>query len=80
MPIVLRLDRMLVERKMSQVKLAQRIGIAPVNLSRVNSGKIKAIRFSTLDAICRELRCKPGDILDYLTEDELRELNSYNLP
>ena len=78
MPIVLRFDRMLVERKMSQVKLAQKIGIAPVNLSRFNTGKIKAIRFSTLDAICRELRCKPGDILDYLTEDELRDLEYFN--
>jgi len=73
MPIVLRLDRMLAERKMSQVELANKIGIAPMNLSRIKTGRIRAIRFSTLDAICRELRCKPGDILDYLTEEEIEE-------
>ena len=73
MPIVLRLDRMLAERKMSQIELAKRIGIAPMNLSRIKTGRIRAIRFSTLDAICRELRCKPGDILDYLTEEEMEE-------
>ena len=74
MPIILRLDRMLAERKMSQTELAQRIDIAPINLSRIKTGKIKAIRFSTLEGICKELRCKPGDILDYLTEEEAEEL------
>ena len=77
MPIILRLDRMLAERKMSQTKLAEKVGIAPMNLSRIKTGRIKAIRFSTLDALCRELRCKPGDILDYLSEDELRDLDFF---
>ena len=73
MPIILRLDRMLAERKMTQVELAERIGLAPMNLSRIKTGRIRAIRLSTLDAICRELRCKPGDILDYLTLEEMEE-------
>jgi len=73
MPIVIRLDRMLAERKMTQVELAGRIDLAPMNLSRMKTGRIKSIRFSALDAICRELRCKPGDILDYLTEEEMVE-------
>lgn len=73
MPIVSRLDRMLAERKISQIDLANRIGIAPMNLSRIKTGRIKAIRFSTLNALCEELRCKPGDILDYLTEEEMQE-------
>lgn len=73
MPIVLRLDRMLAERKMSQIDLAEKIGIAPINLSRIKTGKIKAVRFSTLEALCRELQCKPGDLLDYLTDEEMKE-------
>ena len=73
MPIISRLDRMLAERKISQIDLAERIGIAPMNLSRIKTGRIRAIRFSTLDALCRELKCKPGDILDYLTLEEVEE-------
>ncbi len=74
MPIILRLDRVLADRKMSQTDLAEKIDIAPMNLSRIKTGKIKAIRFSTLDGLCRELRCQPGDILEYLTEEQVKEL------
>lgn len=74
MPIILRLDRMLADRKMSQNDLAERIGIAPMNLSRIKTGKIKAVRFSTLEGLCRELRCQPGDILEYLTDEEVDKL------
>lgn len=62
------------ERKMSLGELAQRINIAPANLSRIKTGKIKAIRFSTLEGICKELGCQPGDILEYLTDEEAEKL------
>ncbi|MGQ1908720.1 helix-turn-helix domain-containing protein [Marinifilum sp. RC60d5] len=65
MPIITNLDVMLAKRKMSSKELAERIGITVANLSILKSGKAKAIRFSTLEAICRELNCTPGDILDY---------------
>lgn len=74
MPIVLRLDRAMAERKMSLGELAQRINIAPANLSRIKTGKIRAIRFSTLEGICKELGCQPGDILEYLTDEEAERL------
>ena len=56
---------MLAKRKMSSGELASRVGITQANLSILKTGKAKAVRFSTLDAICRELRCQPGDILEY---------------
>lgn len=65
MPIIVRLDVMLALRKAKSRDLAQRIGITEANLSLLKSGKVKGIRFATLDAICAELDCKPGDILDY---------------
>lgn len=65
MAIILRLDRMLADRKMQLSELADRIGISVVNLSNIKTGKVKAIRFSTLNAICRELNCQPGDILEF---------------
>ncbi|GAB7088584.1 helix-turn-helix domain-containing protein [Marinifilum fragile] len=65
MPIITNLDVMLAKRKMSSKELAERIGITVANLSILKSGKAKAIRFTTLEAICRELECKPGDILDF---------------
>ena len=65
MAIIVRLDRMLVERKMQLNELAERVGISVVNLSNLKTGKVKAVRFSTLSSICRELNCKPGDLLDY---------------
>lgn len=63
--IILRLDRVMADRKMSLNELSEKIGIANVNLSKIKTGKISAIRFSTLDAICRALGCQPGDILEY---------------
>lgn len=65
MSIVINLDVMLAKRKMSSGELASKIGITPANLSILKTGKAKAIRFSTLDAICRELDCRPADILEY---------------
>lgn len=65
MPIILRLDRMMADRKISLNELAQAVGISNVNLSNIKTGKISAIRFSTLEAICRVLNCQPGDILEY---------------
>lgn len=65
MPIIVNLDVMMAKRKISSGELAARIGLTPANLSILKTGKAKAIRFSTLEAICRELDCQPGDILDY---------------
>ena len=67
--IVIRLDRVLADRKMRLNDLAAQVGISNVNLSYLKTGKVKAIRFTTLEAICRVLQCQPGDILEY-TEDE----------
>lgn len=65
MAIVLRLDRIMADRKISLTELSERVGISMANLSNLKTGKVNAIRFSTLDAICRELQCRPGDILEY---------------
>lgn len=65
MSIIVNLDVMLAKRKMSSGELASRIGITPANLSILKTGKAKAVRFSTLDAICKELDCQPADILEY---------------
>lgn len=67
--IVLRLDRMLAERKMSLKELSERVGVSNVNLSRIKTGKVSAIRFSTLDAICDALDCQPGDILEFARDE-----------
>ena len=67
--IVLRLDRVLADRKMRSKELAETIGLSEVNLSRIKTGRISAVRFSTLDAICRELGCQPGDILEYVPDE-----------
>ena len=72
--IILRLDRMLAERKISSKELAGRVGISQVNMSRIKTGKVSAIRFSTLDAICRALDCQPGDELEYMPDDEADNL------
>ena len=74
MPIVLRLDRVMADRKISLNDLAEQINIAPANLSRIKTGKIKAVRFSTLEGICKTLQCQPGDILEYMEEDEYARL------
>jgi putative transcriptional regulator len=70
MPIITKLDTMLSKRKMSLTELSERVDITIANLSILKSGKAKAIRFSTLEAICKELNCKPGDILDFNNEHE----------
>ena len=71
MAIILRLDRMMADRKISLNELAAKVGIANVNLSNIKTGKVSAIRFTTLDAICDVLDCQPGDILEYKRiEDE----------
>ena len=69
MSIILRLDRVMADRKISLNELSAKVGISNVNLSNLKTGKVKAIRFSTLDAICKVLECQPGDILEY-KEDE----------
>ena len=68
MPIITNLDVMLAKRKMSLTELSERINITMANLSVLKSGKAKAIRFTTLDAICRELECQPSDILEYASD------------
>ncbi len=65
MSIVVNLDVMLAKRKISSLELANKIGITPANLSILKTGKAKAVRFSTLEAICKELNCQPADILEY---------------
>ena len=69
MPIIVNVDVMLAKRKMSSGTLASRVGITQANLSILKTNKAKAIRFSTLEAICRELKCQPGDILEYAEDD-----------
>lgn len=63
--IILRLDRVMADRKMSLKELSDQVGVSNVNLSKMKTGKISAIRFSTLEAICDALHCQPGDILEY---------------
>ncbi len=65
MPIIIRLDRVMADRKISLTELAGRVGITMANLSLLKNGKVRAIRFSTLEALCRELDCRPGDLLEY---------------
>lgn len=72
MPIVVRLDRVMADRKILLKDLADEVGISNVNLSKLKTGKAVAIRFSTLEAICRALGCQPGDLLEY--EDDEKEL------
>lgn len=69
MAIIVNLDVMMAKRKISSGELAEKIGITPANLSILKTGKARAIRFSTLESICKELRCQPGDILEYREEE-----------
>lgn len=71
MPITVNIDVMLACRKMSSGELAEKDGISATNLSILKTGKAKAVRFSTLEALCRALGCQPGDILEYVPEDSL---------
>ena len=68
MPIIVNLDVMMAKRKISLGELAEKIDLTPANLSILKTGKAKAVRFSTLEAICKELNCQPGDILEYRDE------------
>ena len=69
MPIIVNLDVMMAKRKISLGELAERIDLTPANLSILKTGKAKAVRFSTLEAICKELDCQPGDILEFKNEE-----------
>ncbi|MGV2881437.1 helix-turn-helix domain-containing protein [Paenibacillus taichungensis] len=76
MPIIIRLDRVLADKKMKLNDLADKVGISNVNLSNLKTGKVKAIRFSTLEAICEILDCQPGDIMEFVPDDrDSREMN-----
>lgn len=70
MAIILRLDRMMADRKISLNELAEKVGIANVNLSNIKTGKVSAIRFSTLNAICDVLDCQPGDLLEFQRDEK----------
>ncbi len=72
MPISVNLDLVLVKRKMSLTELSERVGLTLANLSILKTNKAKAIRFSTLDALCRELQCQPGDLLEYTDDRGVR--------
>lgn len=74
MAIIIRLDRILVERRIKLNELAEKIGISNVNLSNLKTGKVRAIRFSTLDAICKTLNCQPGDILEYVSNNDDQDI------
>ena len=74
MPIVVNLDIMLARRKMSLTELSEKVGITMANLSILKTSKAKAIRFSTLEDICRVLECQPGDILEYLNDKDYKKL------
>lgn len=73
MAIIINIDVMMAKRKISLGTLAERVQITPANLSILKTGKAKAIRFSTLEAICRELDCQPGDIIEYRNDEEIEE-------
>ena len=73
MGVILRLDRVMADRKISLKELAQNVGITEANMSNLKTGKAKAIRFSTLEKICSTLKCQPGDILEY-KEDDVKSL------
>lgn len=70
MAIIVNVDVVMAQRKMSSGELAERVGITPANLSILKTGKAKAIRFSTLEAICQALHCQPGDILEYVPDSD----------
>ena len=71
MAIILRLDRVMADKKMSLNELSELVGVSNVNLSKLKTGKVSAIRFSTLNAICKALNCQPGDILEYIEDAQV---------
>lgn len=78
MAIILRLDRVMADRKISLIDLAEQVGIANVNLSKIKTGKVSAIRFSTLNAICDVLDCQPGDILEFQKDQSSNKTSQAN--
>ena len=72
MAIIVNLDVMLAKRKMTSLELAQQVGMTPANLSILKTGKAKAVRMSTMDAICKALRCQPGDLFEFVEDDDPR--------
>lgn len=70
MPIIVNVDVMMAKRKISSGELAERIGVSATNLSILKTGKAKAVRFATLEAICKVLDCQPGDVLEYRPDDQ----------
>ncbi|GAB3017413.1 helix-turn-helix domain-containing protein [Spirosoma pulveris] len=76
MPIIVNVDVMMARRKMSLTELAEKVDLTLANLSILKTGKAKAIRFNTLEALCRALDCQPGDLLEYVPQTESRQLNS----
>lgn len=68
--IIIRLDRVLADRKLQLSELAEKVDVSIVNLSNLKTGKVRAVRFSTLNAICKALNCQPGDILEYVEEED----------
>ena len=77
MPIVVNLDVVMAQRKISSGELAQRVNISQANLSILKTGKAKAVRFSTLEALCRALNCQPGDILEFRMETESEDAGDF---
>ena len=77
MAIIVRLDRVMLDRKVKLLDLAEKIGITYANLSNLKNGKVNAIRFSTLENICKELNCQPGEILEYLDDDVIKYIESF---
>lgn len=73
MPIVINLDVVMAKRKISSTELAQAVGITPANLSILKTGKARAVRFSTLESLCKILKCNPGDILEYKEDEDESE-------
>ena len=73
MPIIMRLDRVMADRKISLNDLSEKVGVSNVNLSKLKNGHVSAIRFSTLEAICDVLDCQPGDIIEYRPEEDSQE-------
>lgn len=72
MAIIVRLDRMMADRKMSLNELAEKVGMTNVNLSNLKNGKMKGVRFETMDSICRVLNCQPGDLFEYTEDDNVQ--------
>lgn len=70
MAIIIRLDRVMADRKISLNELSEKVGVSNVNLSKLKTGKVNAIRFSTLNAICKALNCQPGDLLEFADIEE----------